>query len=467
MLKAPMLLAAVLVVCVASSADARRRHHGYYGGYGERSQSTLDDWRRTRDAQDQGQDRGQGGGQAPGQDQGQNQRQGQAQDQRQDQRQDRARDRAQDSVQDRRDYRARERGDRRRVRSLDEWRRSRETQSQGQDSGQDRGQALARDRGEDRPRESYDRRRARYDDWRRSRERDREDSSRRREAARGDAALRPGRGGPFAAVVEKLVRGCGAQGAEFENWPFDAIAQIVGADEKERTALAALRDSAKAAAERLAADCPQDVPAAPSARLEAVEQGIDAALAAFDKVQPALATFYGALDDEQKARLYRDMAAPAATARETTPRRASQDDRRESREYRSRRDRWRAYAAAREAPARETAPRQAAAPPWSATCDEFAAVLRNWPVREIERDVRLSSTQRVAFYELVTASLKAADTLASACPAESALTPVGRMDAMRQRLAAVRAATAAIRPALMHFYEALDQGQKVRFAGMS
>jgi len=347
-------------------------------------------------------------------------------------------------VQDRRDYRAQDpgqaRGDRRRARSLDEWRRNRETQSQGQDSGQDRGQALARDRGEDRSRESYDRRRARYDEWRRGRDRDdwrrsreREDSSRRREAERGDAALRPGRGGPFAAVVEKLLRGCGQQGAEFENWPFDAIGQIVGADEKERNALAALRENAKAASERLAADCPQDVPAAPSARLEAVEQGIDAALAAFDKVQPTLATFYGALDDEQKARLYRDMAAPAATARETTPRREAQDDRRAPREYGSRRHRWRAYAAA----------------------------------REIERDVRLSSAQRVAFYELVTSSLKAADTLASACPAESALTPVGRMDAMRQRLAAVRAATAAIRPALVHFYEALDQGQKLRFAGMS
>src|SRR5258708_27207177 len=285
MLKAPMLLAAVLVVCVASSADARRRHHGYYG-YGERSQSTLDDWRRARDTQGQGQGRGQ----AQGQDQGQNQRQDQAQDQRQDQRQDR--------LQDRRDYRARE---------------------------------------------------------------------------RGDAALRSGRGGPFAAVVEKLVRGCGAQGAEFENWPFDAIAQIVGADEKERNALAALRESAKAAAQRLAADCPQDVPAGPSARLEGVEQGIDATLAAFDQVQPALAAFYGALDDEQKARLYRDMAAPAATARETTPRRQAQDDRRASREYGSRRDRWRAYAAAREAAARETAPPPAAAPPWIATCEGCAA----------------------------------------------------------------------------------------------
>src|SRR6516225_3458691 len=181
MLKAPMLLAAVLVVCAASNADARRRHHGYYGGYGERGQSSFDDWRRARDAQGQGQDR----------------------------------------VQDRSSDRARERGDRRRVRSLDEWRRSRDTQNLGQD--------LGRDRGEDRSRETYDRRRARYeerraryDDWRRSRGREREDGTRRREAERGDAALRRTRGGPFGAVVEKLVRGCGQQGAEFENWPFDA-----------------------------------------------------------------------------------------------------------------------------------------------------------------------------------------------------------------------------------------------------
>jgi hypothetical protein len=428
MLKAPMLLAAVLVVCVASSADARRRHHGYYG---ERTPPSFDDWRRVRAARDNAQDPQQGRDQDPQQ----------ARDE------DPQQDRAQDS---------------------------------GQARGQARGEDRAQDRGQDRARESYDRRLARYDDWRRARDerraryedwrrsREREDWTRRREVERGDAALRRTRGGPFAAVVEKLVRGCGAQGAEFENWPFDAIARIVGADEKERTALAALRESAKKAAERLAADCPQDVPAALSARLEAVEQGIDAALAAFDAVEPALATFYGALDDEQKARLYRDMAAPAAAnAPQTTGRREAQEERRGAREYSSRRDRWRAYAAAREAAARETAPRQAAAPGWSATCEEFAAVLRNWPVREIERDVRLSGPQRVAFYELVTASLKAAETLGSACPAETALTPVGRMDAMRNRLAAVRAATAAIRPALMRFYEALDQGQKVRFAGMS
>jgi hypothetical protein len=31
----------------------------------------------------------------------------------------------------------------------------------------------------------------------------------------------------------------------------------------------------------------------------------------------------------------------------------------------------------------------------------------------------------------------------------------------------LRAATAAIRPALVQFYDALDQGQQVRFAAMS
>ena len=80
--------------------------------------------------------------------------------------------------------------------------------------------------------------------------------------------------------------------------------------------------------------------------------------------------------------------------------------------------------------------------------------------------MRLSEPQRVTFYELVTSSLKAADTLASECPAETALTPVARMAALRARLAAVRAATSAIGPALARFYESLDQGQKDRFARM-
>ena len=48
----------------------------------------------------------------------------------------------------------------------------------------------------------------------------------------------------------------------------------------------------------------------------------------------------------------------------------------------------------------------------------------------------------------------------------SALTPVGRLDTMRARFAAVRRAVSSIRPALMRFYEALDQAQQQRFAQM-
>src|SRR5215472_3631333 len=412
MVRASVLLAAVLVVCVASSAEARRRHHGYWGGeqsYGERSssRSSLDAWRRARDAQGQNQD----------------------QDQPRDQGQARGEDRG--------------------------------TPSPKQNLGQD----LRGDRGDDRSRYSrYERRRARERET--------------RAAAPGAAALSRTRSGPFGAAIDKLVRGCAVQAAEFENWPFDAISEAVAPDEAQRNALTNLRNAANEAAERLVKDCPQEVPAAPAARLEAVAQGIDAALKAYDVVEPALQAFYGALNDEQKARLYREMAASvAANAPQTSPRREAQDAReardysREGRDYSSRRHRWRAYAAAREAAAREqTAARNPPRPSptgSSGMCEELASVLRNWPVREIEQNVRLSGGQRVAFYELVTSSLKAADTLSSACPAEAALTPVGRMQAMRKRLAAVRAATAAIRAALSCFYEALDQGQQVRFAGMS
>jgi hypothetical protein len=441
-----VLLAAVLVVGVASSADARRRHHGYYGD-GERSSgsNTLDQW-RARQAQGQsgapsrGDDRTQARSSDRGNDRGDDRtsRRGQDAQAPQSAGQDRSLGRAQDFGQDRARY------DRRRYRESGDWRRYRDYRDE--------------------------RRRARDADRRRDPARD--DVAPARAAAPADPALSGGRNGAFGATIDKLVRGCAAQAAEFANWPLDDISRTVAADENQRNALEALRGKAKAAGERLAADCPRDVPAAPVARLEAAEQGIAATLSALDTVEPALKAFYAALNDEQKAQLYRMAAKPAAPVAtnpaDTTRRREAQAARRARRDYSSRRHRWRDDAAARAAPARDdTAQRRAAKPGWNGSCEALSAVLRNWPVNEIERDVRLTTAQRVAFYELVTSSLKAADTLANACPAEAALTPVGRMQAMRQRLTAVRAATAAIRPALTRFYDALDQGQQQRFAGMS
>ena len=164
-------------------------------------------------------------------------------------------------------------------------------------------------------------------------------------------------------------------------------------------------------------------------------------------VEPPLRAFFAALDDEQKARLLRGLSSSGPQAREgdRTPQRGERRSRRRG-----------VSAAARDGEVNMGA----------GICENFVAALRGWPTRQIERSVRLSETQRVAFYELVTLSLKAADTLAGACPAENALTPLGRLTQMRARLLTVRQATTAIHPALTQFYEALDPGQKVRFAAM-
>jgi len=254
-------------------------------------------------------------------------------------------------------------------------------------------------------------------------------------------------GGGFGAVIDRLIRGCAQQAAELQNLPFDEITRIVAPDDTQRSALEALRASATAEAQRVSAQCPQDEPAPPGARLEAVDQAIDTATSTFAAVDPPLRAFYAALDDEQKARLLRDLTLSKSQAREG-------DRAAERLERRSRRRGISGAAHDGEANA------------WTNICEPLTEALRGWPIREIERRVGLSQPQRVALYELVTSSLKVADTLAGACPAETALTPPARMALLRARLAAVRQATVAIRPALTQFYEVLDQGQKVQFAGM-
>jgi hypothetical protein len=93
-------------------------------------------------------------------------------------------------------------------------------------------------------------------------------------------------GGGFGAVIDRLIRGCRQQAAGLQNLPFDEITRIIAPDDEQRGALEALRVSATAAAERASAQCPQDGPAPPSARLEAVEQAIDAATASFAAIDP-------------------------------------------------------------------------------------------------------------------------------------------------------------------------------------
>jgi len=240
-------------------------------------------------------------------------------------------------------------------------------------------------------------------------------------------------GGPFTTAMDSLIRACQQQAEQFQSWPFDDIARIAAPDDRQRAALDELRAAASAAAKKLAAECPKDVAAPALARLDAVEQSRGTAGSAFAGVEPTLQTFYAALDDEQKARLLRELSKAQGR---------------------------------RDAPTAEPQTNEAAINRWAGICERLTAALRDWPTSEIERSLRFSDSQRVSFYELVTSSLKAAEALARSCPAETALTPVGRMATLRVRLAAVLEAAAAIRPALTRFYGALDQEQRVRFATM-
>jgi hypothetical protein len=254
-------------------------------------------------------------------------------------------------------------------------------------------------------------------------------------------------GGGFGAVIDRLIRGCVQQAAGLQNLPFDEISRIVAPDDTQRGALEALSATATAAAEQVSAQCPQDQPGLPSARLEAAEQAIDTATATLAAVEPPLRAFYAGLDDEQKARLLRDLTLSGSQAREG-------DHAAERWERRSRRR------------GLSGAAHDVDANAWADICEHLTAALRGWPIREIERRVGLSQPQRAAFYELVSSSLKVAETLTNACPAQTALTPPARMALLRARLSAVRQAIAGIRPTLTQFYEALDQGQKIHFAGM-
>ena len=103
---------------------------------------------------------------------------------------------------------------------------------------------------------------------------------------------------------------------------------------------------------------------------------------------------------------------------------------------------------------------------WGGICEDLSAGLRTWPISEIERGMHLSDQQRIALYELAASSLRAAEKLSASCPHGEALTPVRRMALLRASLSAVLDAIATIELTLTRFYQALDEGQRVRFAGM-
>ena len=86
------------------------------------------------------------------------------------------------------------------------------------------------------------------------------------------------------------------------SWPGDQIDRLVKPTDTQRAKLEALQAAATQAADTIKAACPSEIPSTPPARLEAVGKRLQAMLQAVQTIQPALADFYNALSDDQKAR---------------------------------------------------------------------------------------------------------------------------------------------------------------------
>jgi hypothetical protein len=206
-------------------------------------------------------------------------------------------------------------------------------------------------------------------------------------------------------------------------WPVDQIAQAVEPTSDQQALLDDLKAASERAAQMLQAACPTTPPATPLGRLDAMAKRLDTMLQALGTVRPALAKFYDSLSDEQKARFN-------AMGREQTAGGAQGKD--EAR-----------------------------------VCGQSPAGLTAEGLDRIEQDVRPNDRQKGELDALRDAAAKAGERLRAACPDQTPITPVARLDAMHDRVAAMRDAVDTVRPALARFYASLNDEQKAHLNVMS
>jgi hypothetical protein len=217
---------------------------------------------------------------------------------------------------------------------------------------------------------------------------------------------------------------CSGQTAGLTDWPIERIAQTVEPNDSQRAILDELKDATAKALDLLKAACPTALPSTPTGRIEAMRQRLDAMLQAVRTVRPVVEKFYQSLDDEQKARFN-------ALGPEDNP-----DQQQVQRNL-------------------------------TQVCSERASGIASLPLERIERAVRPDEAQRSALKELQDAMSEAVNLLSSDCPTYRALTPVGRLQGMEQRLDAMLRAVQTVQPALEKFYASLGDEQKERFNRLS
>jgi hypothetical protein len=236
----------------------------------------------------------------------------------------------------------------------------------------------------------------------------------------------------FGWAIGQMIGACEERVTELKTTPFDDVTRTVRPDEDQRDALEHIRNTMIGAADTLAATCPKDIPPELSEKLDLLTHVLDRIAASLAALRPAFVTFYGLLDDEQKARLVVNFSHNSQPKSD------------------------------RDAPVGENEHRFANGidAKQAPVCRQWVAALRTWPIREIDTGMSLSDEQRAALYEVAAAIYRAAGGLVMSCPAETPLTPVGRLDAEQKTLQAMRQGVDAIQSVLADFENSLNEEQK-------
>ncbi len=95
-------------------------------------------------------------------------------------------------------------------------------------------------------------------------------------------------------------------------------------------------------------------------------------------------------------------------------------------------------------------------------CNPRAAGFAEWRIKRIESAVSPNEAQRATLNELRTASTKAVELIAGACPTDVPAKSTERLQLMEKRVDAMLQAIKVVRPAFEAFYNSLDDAQKTR-----
>jgi hypothetical protein len=213
---------------------------------------------------------------------------------------------------------------------------------------------------------------------------------------------------------------CGADNRDIAGLPIDQFRQAIQPTDAQSAALDDLANASVKAAQDLKAACPIDIALTAPDRLAAMQQRIEAMIAAVQTVQPPLEKFYGLLSDEQKARLTALGQDQGATTG-TTPGTLAQ------------------------------------------SCAASQTGVIEWPTAQIDQTVRPTDAQRASLVALQNASTHAADVLKASCLTDDPLTPPARLAAIGKRLDTMLQAVKMVSSSLNNFYGTLSDEQKAQF----